>query len=146
MHNIGQMYKQIYILPIVDRLLIETVEWKIPNLMLAIPQNFQPKSVIEVGCLCGHLIANILINGQRDFQRIGCDINPESIKLGRYLYPHVNFLAEDIFARKRPICKFVTTLCHRKPYMYITTPLVLENNFCKMHILQTSDSCPDMQG
>ena len=80
-----------------QRLLIETVEWKIPNLMVVVPANIRPQTVAEVGCFTGHLIANIFINGQQSFEKYGYDVNQAAIKVARNTYLNVQFSGEDIF-------------------------------------------------
>ncbi len=84
-----------------SRLLIETVEWKIPHLMNAIPYDFTPNSVVEVGCFCGHLIGNMLVNGKSDFERYGYDINSNAIEIARKNYVGVDFFCEDAFETNR---------------------------------------------
>ncbi|MDB9321320.1 methyltransferase domain-containing protein [Nodularia spumigena CS-591/04] len=79
------------------RLLIETLEWKIPNLMLVTKPNFFPITVAEVGCFNGHLIGNIIINGNKNFCRFGYDVNNKAINLAKKLYSNVEFFSEDIF-------------------------------------------------
>jgi SAM-dependent methyltransferase len=84
-----------------QRLLIETVEWKIPHLVEIIPPSYQVSSVAEIGCFVGHLIGNIAINGQTSFQRYGYDINPNAIQLAKNLYPRVDFFAQDCFSTEK---------------------------------------------
>jgi len=79
------------------RLLIETLEWKIPHLMAVVPPFYKPKKVAEIGCFCGHLIGNITINGINDFIRLGYEINSKAVKVGQGLYPEVFFSEENIF-------------------------------------------------
>lgn len=79
------------------RLLIETIEWKIPNLMQVIPATFQPNTVAEIGCFAGHVIGNLLINGIKDFERFGFDINEKALQSGKNSYPNVVFSNQDIF-------------------------------------------------
>jgi 2-polyprenyl-3-methyl-5-hydroxy-6-metoxy-1,4-benzoquinol methylase len=80
-----------------QRLLLETLEWKIPNLALVIPPSFSAQKVAEVGCFNGHLIANIAINGHQNFLRYGYDVNKYAIDCGKKLYKNVNFSYQDIF-------------------------------------------------
>lgn len=104
-HKLGILYaeKEKYIReldsskPDFQRLLIETVEWKIPNLMQVVPGSYQPASVAEVGCFTGHLIGNLLINGKKDFKKYGYDVNPDAINTAKLLYPDIDFSHEDIF-------------------------------------------------
>jgi SAM-dependent methyltransferase len=79
------------------RLLIETVEWKIPNLMLVVPPGFHPKTVAEIGCFNGHLIGNLIINGKKDFKKFGFDVSQKAINSAKILYPNVDFYCQDIF-------------------------------------------------
>lgn len=81
-----------------ERLLIETIEWKIPHLMEIIPHNYHPSSVGEIGCFAGHLIGNISINGRKDFKACGYDINPNAVDFARSLYPKVSFFSQDCFS------------------------------------------------
>ncbi len=80
-----------------QRLLIETLEWKIPNLALVIPPSFFAQKVAEIGCFNGHLIANIAINGNRNFVRYGYDVNNYAIDCGKKIYNNVSFYCQDIF-------------------------------------------------
>jgi SAM-dependent methyltransferase len=87
--------------PDFQRLLIETVEWKMPHLMEMVPPTFHAESVAEIGCFNGHLIANIAINGRRDFASYGYDVNPIAIEAARKLYPNTTFFAQDCFEAGR---------------------------------------------
>lgn len=80
-----------------QRLLLETLEWKIPNLALVIPPSFYAQKVAEVGCFNGHLISNIAINGNQNFLRYGYDANKSAIDCGTKLYKNVTFSSQDIF-------------------------------------------------
>ena len=74
-----------------QRLLVETVEWKLPHLMEVVPPDFAPTSVAEIGCFVGHVIGNLLINGRRSFLRAGFDVNADAIAVAKRLYPEVEF-------------------------------------------------------
>lgn len=79
------------------QILIEDLEWKLPCLHEVIPYDYSAKIVAEVGCSVGHIIGNIRINGEIDFERWGFDVNTSHIDFGRTLYPSVHFRDENIF-------------------------------------------------
>lgn len=71
---------------------MEIAEWKLPNLLAILPSYFTPKSVVEVGCATGELIAKFPCNGSK----VGVDISEENVKCARNRFPEIDFVDADI--------------------------------------------------
>ncbi|MEQ1647395.1 MAG: methyltransferase domain-containing protein [Hyphomicrobiaceae bacterium] len=76
-----------------SQIVIETKEFKIPNLHALIPADFCVHDVLEIGCATGELIGNFPVpfNGRR----AGNDISIENIRAARLRFPEVSFSAGD---------------------------------------------------
>lgn len=75
------------------KVLLEVVEFKIPNLLRQLPQGKVLASALEIGCATGELISNIpVVPGGL---RIGCDISPANIEAAAARYTGVKFFAGD---------------------------------------------------
>jgi len=82
---------------LVDETLLtrEILEWKLPNLVSVLPKCLQLRSVAEVGCFTGTLVAHFLPH-QEELTRYGYDCNSKAITKGRNIHPNVTFFCEDI--------------------------------------------------
>jgi len=78
-----------------SNLKIEIIEWKIPNLESVIPKDIEIRTIAEVGCFTGDLVANIKINN-KELIKTGYDCNSKAIELAKHKYPEVRFTVEDI--------------------------------------------------
>ena len=76
-----------------EQVLLETTGFKIPNLMSLLPPGLLLRSVLEIGCATGELIANFPVApGGR---RVGCDISVANVAAASARYPETAFLAGD---------------------------------------------------
>ena len=84
------------------QVLLETTEFKIPNLLGLLPAGKVLDSVLEIGCATGELIGNFpIVNGGR---RTGCDISPANVEAASARFAEVDFYAGD-FANM-PVARF----------------------------------------
>jgi SAM-dependent methyltransferase len=82
--------------PDARRILLETMEFKIPNLRSVIPADFHYDSIIEIGCATGELIGEFPRDPTRELRsRIGFDISPSNVAAARKRYPDVEFRDDD---------------------------------------------------
>lgn len=70
--------------------------FKIPGLLEVLPPGFEFRSVAEIGCATGELIATFPAN--KDAERFGFDISPENIRAARGRFPNVDFSTADFRA------------------------------------------------
>jgi SAM-dependent methyltransferase len=70
----------------------------------------QPKSVLDVGCGSGHLLAEVSKLWPSASLR-GIDFSAESIKLATRLFPHINFMQGSIFDLERLESRFDLVIC-----------------------------------
>lgn len=77
------------------QILLEVLNFKIPNLVSVIPNGFTYRSIMEVGCATGELIANFPADTD-NAQRLGLDISPLNVAAARTRFPQVTFRAMDV--------------------------------------------------
>lgn len=77
------------------QILLEVLEFKIPNLVSVLPDGFVYDSIAEVGSATGELIANFPArNGP--LRRSGFDVSPLNVAAARARFPQVDCRAMDI--------------------------------------------------
>ncbi|MCP5138997.1 MAG: class I SAM-dependent methyltransferase [Chromatiales bacterium] len=75
------------------QILLEVVTFKIPHLLSVIPDGFNYRSISEVGCATGELIASYPEYGPDGdvLEKYGFDISPSNIKEAKNRYRNVTF-------------------------------------------------------
>lgn len=72
---------------------LEVRKFKIPNLISVLPAGWTPRSVVEIGCATGELIATFPV--EAGGSRLGIDISGENIAAARARFPDVAFVEGD---------------------------------------------------
>jgi SAM-dependent methyltransferase len=75
---------------------VEVERFKIPGLVAVLPDDWHYRSVIEIGCATGELLAAFPgTEAAVQIEKTGFDISPLNVATARGRYPNVQFLAED---------------------------------------------------
>jgi len=75
------------------QVLLEAVEFKIPNLISLLPDGFVAENVLEIGSATGELIAHF--PAMQDGRKVGCDISAKNVEAAKRRYQFVEFLGDD---------------------------------------------------
>jgi SAM-dependent methyltransferase len=76
------------------QILIEVRAFKVPNLLSVLPAGFKYRTVVEIGCATGELLAEFppcSAATPPDVRRIGFDISPSNLAAARERHPHIEF-------------------------------------------------------
>lgn len=77
------------------QILLEVLKFKIPSLVSVMPKSFTYRSVLEVGCATGELVANFPAS-EYGLTRVGIDVSPRNVETAAARFPHVIFRSQDI--------------------------------------------------
>lgn len=77
---------------------LEVAQFKVPNLLGVLPQDRLYRSVIEIGCATGELLAAFPpshLTSDGVLRRVGFDISPMNVAAGRARFPYIEFFEQD---------------------------------------------------
>jgi trans-aconitate 2-methyltransferase len=104
------------------------------DLLAAIPDSFQPKTVYDLGCGPGN--STILLNQRWPCAKIiGLDSSPNMLQEAKNTYPKLNFIEGDIASFspvQRADCLFANASLQWLDQHEILIPKLLDKNFWKI--------------
>jgi SAM-dependent methyltransferase len=83
-----------------QRIALEVTEFKIPNLISVLPPGFRYKTIGEIGCATGEIVANF--PGADVSRRVGFDLSELNVECATNRFPNTTFVADPAqFYRER---------------------------------------------